>query len=129
MPALNFEKRFAEPVRLGLIDPHATGAKTQTVRPIWKRPIKPDDVLYLYTGMRTKRCEKLGEAVCLHIQHIQIYIGCFTLKYQHGVLNEYGALDNLNCFAQKDGFWNWQEMQDWFQKRYGLPFSGVLIEW
>lgn len=125
MPALSFQKRFAGPVRLGLIDRNAPGAKTQTIRQIWKRPIKPSDDLYLYTGMRTKQCEKLGQGICHDVSRLiiteeDIRFLDFISFWLHF------TADNI---AVLDGFHDWLEMRDWFKKQYGLPFSGVLIEW
>jgi len=60
MPALSFNKQFARLVELG--------RKRQTIRVKRKRPIKAGDRLYLYTGMRTKVCRKLGEADCASVR-------------------------------------------------------------
>ena len=64
MPALNFQEQFAAAVE--------SGEKRQTIRSERKRPIKVGDTLYLYTGMRTKRCRKLGSAGCVGIEEIRI---------------------------------------------------------
>ena len=125
MPALNFQEQFAEPVRLGCIDRNAPGVKTQSIRQIWKRPIKPSDDLYFYIGMRTKKCERLGQGICHHVTRLIIYeedIG--FLDFVHHWMSF-----DLNEIAVRDGFRDWPEMRDWFKKQYGLPFEGVLIEW
>ncbi len=116
MPALNFQERFADPVE--------TNAKRQTIRRVWKRPIKPGDTLYLYRGMRTKRCRRLRVETCLDVQPIMLHVGHHVL-----MTGEYGGVDTLDRFARKDGFDSWPEMRDWFKKKYGLPFEGVLITW
>jgi hypothetical protein len=36
---------------------------------------------------------------------------------------------DLDRFAQDDGFADWQEMREWFTDTHGLPFQGVLIRW
>jgi len=64
MPAYNFKERFAADVE--------SGKKRQTIRRKRKRPTKPGDVLYLYVGMRTKRCRKLREAPCESVVSILI---------------------------------------------------------
>jgi len=64
MPALNFQARFADAVE--------RGDKTQTIRAPRKRPFKVGDNLYLYTGMRTKWCRKLLDAVCIGVDPIRI---------------------------------------------------------
>ncbi len=116
MPALNFQERFAELVE--------STKKRQTIRRVWKRPIKPGDTLYLYTGMRTKRCRLLCSALCERVTHIRIEIFGVRWKGKDWVD---GTL--LEVFARRDGFDSWLEMRDWFDKRYGLPFEGVLIQW
>jgi len=39
------------------------GTKTQTIRKPRKHPIKKGDKLFIYWKLRTKECEKLGEAI------------------------------------------------------------------
>ena len=84
MPAYNFKKQFAAAVE--------DGTKRQTIRPKRKRPTVPGDTLYLNTGMRTKNCRRLREAVCLSVEPIEIIppvqpkhkcnikVGCRTLS-------------------------------------------------
>lgn len=58
MPALNYQKRFAPLVE--------SGKKKHTIRACRKdgRDPRPGEVLYQYTGMRTKGCRKLREDIC-----------------------------------------------------------------
>lgn len=119
MPALNFQKRFAEDVR--------TGKKRQTIRTVRKHPIKVGDALYLYTGMRTKQCVKLCEGRCWWVMPIKISRHPTT---GGGVLrNQSGASHLLDEFAQADGFDSAEDMLNWFEQTHGLPFRGVLIRW
>lgn len=115
MPALNFQERFAY-----LVD---GGQKRQTIRRVWKRPIKPGDTLYLYTGMRTKNCRRLGTVICQYVHPIKLD--------ENGATTIHGLRDIATCdyLAECDGFGDWSEMRDWFKKQYGLPFEGVLIQW
>ena len=46
-----------------LKDKILNGSKTQTIRKPRKVPIKVGDKLYIYWKLRTKECEKLGEAI------------------------------------------------------------------
>ncbi len=115
MPALNFAAQFADAVE--------SGQKTQTIRLKRKRPIVAGDRLVLYTGQRTKQCRKLLETTCWYTQHVVIMATATKLD---GV--RLGGCDP-NFFAQDDGFDSAREMQDWFRKRYGLPFRGQLIKW
>ena len=54
MPLLGFTK-----LKQKLLD----GSKTQTIRKPRKHPIRVGDKLYIYWKLRTKECEKLGEAI------------------------------------------------------------------
>jgi len=53
MPLLGFTK-----LKSKLLD----GSKTQTIRKPRKYPLKVGDKLFVYWKLRTKECEKLGEA-------------------------------------------------------------------
>lgn len=120
MPAINYQERFAPKVE--------SGEKRQTIRPKRKREIKPGDTLYHYTGMRTKQCRKLRTDVCLECRPITIDKSSMSIL-QDGTLHVFPVGTFLNWFAWRDGFNKWPEMRDWFKKRYGLPFEGVLITW
>ena len=118
MPIINFQKQFADDVR--------SGKKTQTIRAPRKYPIEVGDTLYLYTGLRTKSTEKLGEKVCTRVQSfdiekngLQCRLGPYVLHY----------LYNLNKLAIADGFKDWKGMVQWFAVNHGLPFKGTLITW
>ena len=58
MPLLGFTK---------LKDKLLDGSKTQTIRKPRKHPLKVSDKLYIFWKLRTKECEKLGEAVVTKI--------------------------------------------------------------
>lgn len=124
MPALNFEKRFAEMVR--------SGEKLQTIRAQRKRPICEGDTLYLKNGMRTKACEALGTGTCTRIRWIVIHRDLFgmagDLRGMFGV-NHQSMPNQLLRFARADGFAGWADLTEWFDRKHGLPFSGTLIEW
>ncbi len=65
MPAYNFVKEFAPMI--------LSGRKPHTIRKRRKRPTKVGDTLYLYTGMRTKACEKIAETPCVDVEPVEIY--------------------------------------------------------
>ncbi len=124
MPALNFQKWSAPLVE--------SGEKRQTIRAYRKdgRDPKVGDTLYLYTGMRTKQCRKLGEVVCVSIAHVKIH--------EWGVMRDGKILGvrQIQRFAADDGFHggpgvgtNWHLMHSWFDKTHSLPFEGLLIKW
>lgn len=117
MVAYNFQARFADAVE--------RGTKRQTIRAPRKdgRHARPGDALQLYTGMRTKQCRKLRDAVCHDACSILIEADkIWTFKPQELHLD-------LDKFARWDGFADWQEMREWFEAAHGLPFRGVMIRW
>lgn len=117
MVAYNFQARFADAV--------ARGVKSQTIRAPRKdgRHAKPGDALQLYTGMRTRQCRKLRDAVCHNACPVLIEANR-VLTFEPQEIHE-----DLDRFARLDGFADWQEMRDWFTEAHGLPFEGVLIRW
>lgn len=119
MPALNFQKRFAPRVE--------DGTKRQTIRARRKdgRDPKPGDPLYLYTGMRTKGCRKLGVATCTSVDRIGIDGFLSVWIGAEPVLGPLGR----RSLAVADGFAGWRGMYDWFQTTHGIPFEGLLIRW
>jgi len=121
MPALNFKAQFADGVERGI--------KTNSIRPDRKNPIKIGDTLYLYTGMRTKQCRKLGEGICTKIEDIMIdfilEVGApIILLDGHGL-----AETSCEVLARKDGFRNAYDFCMFFEKQYNLPFCGKLFTW
>ena len=118
MPGLNFKAQFAPLVE--------SGKKRQTIRATRKYPIKVGDTLYLYTGMRTKQCRKLGEAVCKEIAGVVIteeYISVFPVPC---CPKDTASISEI---ARADGFKSSGELVLWFKKTHGLPFEGQLIRW
>jgi len=119
MPALNFQKRFAPLVE--------SGEKRQTIRRHRKQHIRAGDTLYLYTGMRTRNCQKLGETKCISAENISID------KYPEGwaitVANRELGCEERDALAQADGFGCDFDLFDWFAENTGLPFEGLLIRW
>jgi hypothetical protein len=96
-----------------------SGQKDQTIRKPRKIPIKVSDRLYLYWKLRTKQCEKLGEAICTETFIIRI-------TYRYRVDNpsattiwiprepsEWGAFlseDQMADLARRDGFDSAEDM-------------------
>ena len=114
MVALNFQPEFADDVE--------HGRKRQTIRR--NARCTPGDRIQLYTGQRTKKCRKLGEAICLSVDYIAIRPEYLTFgnrdKHPHDV----------DEFARADGFPDYATMVKWFQDRYGVrEFIGKVIKW
>ena len=124
MPAYNFKAQFAPLVE--------SGDKRQTLRKPRKRLTRVGDVLKLYTGQRTKNCRLLREAICTRSRHVLIDRHITTQAWPTPyitiggrVLTYYDALD----LAQKDGFYQLEDMMKFFDDTYGLPVELELIEW
>ena len=115
MPAFNFQTQFASDVESGI--------KRQTIRAKRRHRPRPGQTAYCFTGMRMKRCQHLGSWPIYAVIDVKIM--------QEGVLLNGAALkaNELDQFAQEDGFRNWPYMVTWFKKQHGLPFSGDLIKW
>lgn len=129
MVALSFKSAFVDDIE--------EGRKRRTIRQVRKagNPV-PGKPLQLYTGMRTKACEKIKDAVCTRVRPVVIEHTGITLEgrrlyagdapaYQGGVDPEHYDGD----FARADGFDCFGDMAEFFEKEYGLPFAGQLIEW
>jgi predicted transcriptional regulator len=128
MAALNFKKRFAGKI--------LNRQKRQTIRAVRKYPIVPGETLYLYTGLRTKYCEKLREVKCKSVEliHIHINSGIIILPEQ-----TFNTTKELNSFAKADGFTDWEDMKAFWLQEHGVKkgnrkvilrkFIGILIKW
>ena len=113
------------------IDKILSGEKRQTIRRAgfkWKS-VKVGDKLTLYTGLRTKACRKLGEAIVKSIGKIVLHErdticgitrdGEYPLTY-----NEMDILAKLDGFEAVDDFW------DFFNAHYHTrPIEMVVIRW
>lgn len=130
MVALNFKAEFVDDVELG--------RKRRSIRVPRKdgRDPKCGDRLQLYTGMRTTRCHKLGEATCTRVRSVEIDYTGITLdgrKLYAGDAPAYqGGADPEGYdgdFARADGFDDFGAMVKFFKREHGLPFRGNLIEW
>lgn len=119
MPALSFKKEFAPKVE--------SGEKKQTIRRKRKdgRDPKKGQTLYLYTGMRTKSCRKLGEEICKSA--LPILIGEFDVFVGGQLL----SLEEEKVLAEADGFETVTDFRDFFLDDYSWPgrFEGCLICW
>lgn len=115
MPALNFKQRFAPDIE--------SGKKRQSIRANRKRPFVCGDTLFLYTGMRTKSCRKLGETTATYVADISIY---------NNTVIEAGeelSRSDKRKLAREDGFENVSDFLTFFKESHGLPFQGQLIQW
>lgn len=121
MPLYNFKSQFA-----GLVE---SLKKRQTIRPKRKRPTKIGDVLYLYTGHRTKKSRKIGEYICKSVDDIFIFRTNLEF-YDFGVhLNGIKLFqDYISILIKKDGFENAHDFEKFFFSKAD-EFKGDLIKW
>lgn len=116
MVAYNFQARFADAV--------AGRLKRQTIRAVRKsRHASAGEPIQLFTGMRTRDCRKLidPDPVCIKSTYCHIYEGGITLGNHKPV--------DIDDFARRDGFMDFDDMKAWFRETHGLPFIGQLIVW
>lgn len=125
MPGLNFKRQFVQPIR--------DRRKRHTIRAKRKYPIKVGDALYLFTGMRTKHCERIldEKLVCSRVQDILLVIGKTgnTLVYIDAVLLSDLEREEL---AVADGFESWAEMRTFWDGRLNREtpqWEGDIIHW
>ena len=97
---LGFKKRFAKPI--------LEGTKKFTIRDRRKVEPKIGERLYMYTGLRTKDCQKIGDdkvLVGVHLVDIQVQVNLdfgYMIKIRvSGVLLTPPAKDK---FYRQDGF-------------------------
>lgn len=131
MVAYSFKARFVKPIKAGLGlkvyaepgDPPCA-PKRQTIRAIGKRRhARAGETLQLYTAMRTKRCQKIGEAECFYVIPISIVVLKTKLKFPDFVID-------ADAFARADGFDCAADMHAFWLKEHGPgKFEGVLIRW
>jgi hypothetical protein len=119
MPAINFQRRFAEMIR--------SGTKHHTIRRKRKYPIKPGDVLKLYTGMRTKSCELIMEAPCTRVVPVMILPACELVRLDGKVLSQMETV----MFASRDGFPDVYQFFEFFKQYHTdiLMFDLEVIYW
>lgn len=160
MVAYSFQKRFVNPIRIGLglalpgvprihqggsfgpdgrdvieyvPDPNPPRPKRQTIRAIGRRRhARPGENLQLYTAMRTKQCEKIGEATCISVNTIELQFIAWGSAVINGGKDAGDCFydDRLNDFARLDGFSDWEEMKAFWRDEHGHDkFNGILIQW
>lgn len=120
MVVLLFEKRFWGPI--------SNGDKVHSIRPTRKRPIAPGDELSLRgwkgSPYRSKQ-EVIRWATCIDVR--QIWIDCYgiTIEGYERIVDS----EDLDLFARTDGFADWQDMRQYRNLFYQLPFIGHFIQW
>ena len=130
MVAYSFKKRFGPPI--------LAGTKAQTIRADRKRHASPDELVQLFTGMRTRQCRRLGETLCLWVEPIRIELPRARRVPEVLIFDPAGALarhihtpDGLRDFARADGFADFDELHAFWRAEHPSvdTFHGVLIRW
>ena len=133
MVAYSFKKRFGPPI--------LAGTKAQTIRAERAgkcRHARPGEQVQLYTGMRTKHCRRLAEAVCLEVAPIRIELPRARRAPEVMIFTPEGVLARhiltaraLANFARADGFVDFDEMVNFWRTEHPAldTFNGTLIRW
>ena len=111
------------------IDKILSGEKRQTIRrasPKWKN-VKVGDKLTLYTGLRSKQCRKLGEAVVDCITDVAFCgEGLICPIAQGRWLTE----DEVDELVRRDGFGDVYDFWKFFDAHYPeRPIEMKVIHW
>ena len=130
MPAYNFQEPFV-PLIL-------TGEKCTTIR---RREATVGATAYLFTGMRTKACRRLGQSEIVHCAPILLAYD----RHNHEPLIKLGSTflttSQQDKLAMQDGFARTREMLAWFKLTYDtaeptytkvgdkIVYEGFLITW
>ena len=100
--------------------------KTTTIRAKRKRPFHKGDLLYLFSGQRTRYCQRLGIVTC---RKTEVFVieeespGIYKIIINGTILSDEAA----QGVALEDGFMTLKEMIKWFRKTHGFPFEGQRI--
>lgn len=120
MVAFNFNRKFKDQIRLG--------AKRSTIRS--KRRCNLGDAMQLYTGQRTKKCEKIMDVECIGLARIRIGFEEDGHLIPWAIESGYeGTPLVFKRLHRQEGFQNINEMVAFFQDRYGLPYTGWIHTW
>ena len=117
MVAFNFQSRFVQDI--------LHGTKQTTIRQTKRCNV--GDTMQLYTGQRTKYCEKIADTTCIGIAYIQVMDDCpWSISPLDG---ETWHTKDGKPWHELEGFSNAALFVDFFRKQYGLPFQGYVYYW
>lgn len=115
--------------------------KIHTIREDKHNRWRVGNTIHFATGVRTKNYKQFGEDVCRSVQSIMIkhrggkYM-CLSFDNETGVWIDgelrftitgiiHNGTDFMNLLAKNDGFKNYDEFFQWFNK----DFQGKIIHW
>jgi len=118
MPAYNFQPRFVDAIK--------SGFKRSTIRAtrLDGRVPRPGQELQLYTGMRTKNCQRLRLVKCARVSKLTISVA-LAIRLNGRLLN---GVEEEHLVKQ-DGFTSTEDFFLWFKEYHGFPFQGHVVEW
>lgn len=131
--------RFVRMVKHRFVELVRSRRKRHTIRPVPKRVPRVGDLLALreWSG-RPYRSPQLHvlDTVIIDVGVVRIQTDGVAMTAPNGsLLRAAGAqglwLDGVDAdrFARDDGFQDWSEMRDWFEREHALPFDGIIIYW
>ena len=122
MVAYNFSPRFEVAIR--------EGWKTQTIRRARDMHARRGEMMQLFVGQRTARCHKICPDVrCTEVMKVVIsFDGDGAIER---ILTDGVPVNDLDAFAQRDGFEHADDMADFWRATHGpcRMWYGVIIEW
>lgn len=151
MVAYSFHRRFVPLIQSGI--------KRHTIRPHRKRHARPGEAVQLYTGMRTKACQKIlaADPVCGRVDEVRMDLRWWPFDYppcsshlvqhlMHGksaisingmpldsvMSNRVAVADGFEGFTYSDGATAspLADMLFWWIGTHGpVLFDGVMISW
>ena len=125
MVAYSFQRQFIERI--------LAGTKRQTIRATGRRKhAKPGDRLQLYSGMRTKHCKLIAEAICESAGPIVLDFNDEQVRTEGpgGLSISTYRMQDLDDFARSDGFTGWDDMRSFWERVHQTSyFQGVIIRW
>jgi hypothetical protein len=124
MVAYSFQPQFVPKLQ--------AGEKSQTIRAVGrKRHARPGEMVQIYTGMRTKHCQKLFQSECLSTSAVLIFPDR-TVQVDDRTLDEQEKAD----LAVADGFTDFDQFMEFFGQNFShrdkaenIPFDGILVKW
>ena len=130
MPAYNFQARFASLI--------LSGEKCTTIR---GREAKVGGIAHLFTGMRTKACQRLGQSEIVHCAPILLAYDRHNDEPLIKLDATFLTTAQQDELTVQDGFTRTREMLAWFKKTYDtaeptytkigdrIVYEGFLITW
>lgn len=100
-----------------------SGEKRSTIRSTKRCEV--GETMQLYTGLRTKKCRKIMDAVCIGVAPILVSKKSFWKLGE----TEGNVRPSVAPLHEQEGFMNVQDMVDFFAEEYGLPYRGWIHAW